>query len=179
MKTLKIAVGTISESKINFLKEALNELKIKAEVIPIKTESGISYQPLSSKETKKGSVNRAKRALGKENLVDLAIGIEVGYHQNPAGEYEMLCWATIIDKEKTIVSCESHHFLLPEFHQNVIKKGKYLGDHVQKYLKTSNNKMIQRIGIIMRHRKPFITNALENVLIHYLKKEEFSVNKVK
>lgn len=178
MKTLKIAVGTISESKINFLQEVLNELKIKAEIIPIEVESGISHQPLSSKETKKGSVNRAKRALKKESLVDLGIGIEVGYHQNPTGKYEMLCWATIIDKEE-IISCESHHFLLPEFHQDVIKKGKYLGDHVRDYLKISNNKMIQRIGIIMRHRKPFITNALENVLIHYLKKEEFSISKVK
>ena len=175
MKTLKIAIGTVSEPKINFLKEVLNKLEIKAEIITVEVKSGINDQPLTSKETKKGSINRAKRALGKISNADFGIGVEVGYQKNLAKKYEMFCWATIIDKKGSIISCESHHFLLPEFHQAIVKKGKYLGEYVRDYLKISDDKIIQEIGIIIRDRKPFITNALENVFVHYLKKEEFFV----
>jgi len=173
MKNLKIAVGTVSEPKINFLKEVLNKLKIKAEIIAVEVKSGISHQPLSSKETKKGSINRAKRALNKISDADFGIGVEIGYQKNLIKKYEMLCWATIIDKKEGIISCESHHFLLPEFHQAIVKKGKYLGEYVRDYLRISDDKIIQKIGIIIRDRKPFIINALENALIHYLKKNEF------
>ena len=175
MKTLRIAFGTTSKPKINFLHEVLNKLKIKAKVVIIEVESGIVHQPLNSRETKKGSINRAKMALGKISAADFGIGVEVGYHKNSAEKYEMLCWATIVDRKGIIISCKSHHFLMPEFHQTILKKGKYLGEYVRDYLKTSNDKIIREIGIIIRDRKPFITNALGNVLIHYLKKEEFFV----
>ncbi len=172
MKNLIIALGSTYEQKINYLKEVLTELGIKATIIPVEVESGISSQPLTSKETKQGSINRAKEALKKVSA-DLGIGIEVGYHKNSFDKYEILCWATIIDKEKNQISTRSHTLLLPKFHQNILRKNKYLGDHVKDYLKTSNDKIIQEIGIIIRDRKPFITNALHNALIRYLKREEF------
>ena len=103
----------------------------------------------------------------------MAIGIEVGYHKNSQNKYEMLCWATIIDKDGNQISAQSHRFLLPKFHQNILRKNKYLGNYVRDYLKTSKDKIIQEIGIIIRDRKPFITKALHNTLIRYLKREEF------
>ena len=66
MKILKIAVGTTSEQKMGYVEEALSELGLKAEIVGAEVQSGISEQPLTSEETKKGSANRAREAL-KEN----------------------------------------------------------------------------------------------------------------
>ncbi|PIU33269.1 inosine/xanthosine triphosphatase [Candidatus Woesebacteria bacterium CG_4_10_14_0_2_um_filter_39_14] len=173
MEKLIIALGTTYKQKIDFLKEVLNEIGVKAKIIPVKVESGVSSQPLISKETKQGSINRAKKALENIEDADCGIGIEIGYQKNNEGKYEMLCWTTIIDKKDIQISAKSHQFLLPVFHQDILKENKYLGDYVREYLKTSNDKIIQEIGIIIRDRKPFITNALHNALIRYLKKEEF------
>lgn len=173
MKNLTIALGTTYKQKIDFLKEVLDEISIKAKIIPIKVESGVSDQPISSKETKQGSINRAKKALESINDADCGIGIEVGYKKNNEGKYEMLCWTTIIDKKDIQISAESHHFLLPDFYQDILRKNKYLGNYVRDYLKISNDKAVQEIGIIIRDRKPFITNSLYNALLHYLGKEEF------
>ena len=173
MKPLKIALGTAYEQKTSCLKEVLDNLNIKAEIISVKVKSGISLQLLTSAETKKGSINRAKEALKRINKADFGLGIEIGYQKNSSGKYEMLCWVTISSKEGEQISAQSHQFLMPEFHQKILKENKYLGDYVREYLKTNNNKIIQEIGIILRDRKPFITNALHNALIHYLSKEEF------
>jgi len=173
MKILKIALGSVYKQKIDYLKEVLNELGLKASIIPVEVKSGISSQPLTSKETKQGSINRAKEALKKINEAHCGLGIEVGYQKNSSNKYEILCWVTIIDKEGNQISSQSHRFLLPKFHQDILKKKKYLGNYVRDYLKTSNEKIIQEIGIIIRDRKPFIVNALYNALLRYLKHEEF------
>ena len=116
MKKFKIAVGTKHEEKISYLKEVLAELGIKAEIISNSVKSGASDQPLTSDETKLGSVNRATEALAKNLGADFSIGIEVGYHANKEGKYEMFCWATILDKSGYSVSKGSHKFLLPKFY---------------------------------------------------------------
>ena len=68
MEILKIAFGGTSEQKIGYLKEVLEELNIKAEIIPVKVESGITEQPMTSEETKTGSLNRAINALEKSGI---------------------------------------------------------------------------------------------------------------
>lgn len=173
MKILKIALGTIYEQKISYLEEVLNNLDVKAKIIPTKAESAISSQPLTSVETKRGSINRAKDALKKVDIADLSVGIEVGYDQNSQDKYEMLCWVTIIDKNGNRISTQSHRFLLPKFHQEILNKKQFLGDHVRDYYKNSDDKIIQHLGEMIRNRKSFIINALHNALIRYLRKEEF------
>ncbi|MCJ7804627.1 inosine/xanthosine triphosphatase [Patescibacteria group bacterium] len=173
MKILKIALGTTYEQKINYLKEVLDNLNVKAEIISVKVKSGISLQPLTSTETKKGSINRAKEALSKIDIADLGLGIEIGYEQNSQGKYEILCWVTIIDKKDNQISAQSHRFLLPKFHQEILKKKQFLGDYVRDYYKNNDDKIIQQLGEMIRNRKSFIISALYNALIHYLRREEF------
>jgi len=173
MKTLKIALGTTYEQKISCLREVLDDLGIKAEVIPMEVKSGISSQPLTSAETKKGSINRAREAFRKVDRADLGLGIEVGYEKNSQGKYEILCWTTIVDKKDNQISAQSHRFLLPKFHQHILKKKQFLGDYVRDYYQNNDDKAIQYLGKMIRHRKSFMVNALYNALIHYLKKEEF------
>lgn len=170
MKKLLIALGTTSKQKIDYLEEALKELRIEAKILPIQAESKISNQPKNTKETKQGTINRAKEAF-KNVKSDIGIGIEVGYNKNSKGKYEMFCWATIVDKKDHQISKQSHKFLLPEYHQKILNKNKYLGDNLDGYIKKSKSPNREHIDDIIRYRKSFIEDALKKALISYLTKD--------
>ncbi len=174
MKKLVIAVGTISTQKVSYLKEIFKELGIKLVVRPVKVKSEISDQPTTSNETKTGSINRAKNALKEIRKADFALGIKVGYHKYLKNKYEMFCWATVVDKHRHKVSSQSHKFLLPEYHQKVLNSGKYLGHNLDGYSRKAKNSIIGvYIDNMIRHRKPFITSALRDTLVRYLRTEDF------
>ena len=172
MKKMVFAVGTTSPQKIGYLQEVLEEFKIKTQLIPVVTESGVSEQPLTSSETKRGSVNRASRAFKQVPSADFSVGIEVGYHKTKKQKYEMFCWVTIIDKDSCKTSAQSHSFLLPNYHQEILHAGKYLGQYLDDF-KRIDHPLIQRVDTIIRLRKPFIVGALQNALLMALLKKEF------
>lgn len=173
MKKLTIAVGTASDQKIRYLKEVLRELKIQASLKSFGAKSKVSEQPLTSSETKKGSINRAKHALKETKNADFALGIEVGYHKYLKNKYEIFCWVTVLDKNGYRVSAQSHRFLLPEYHQKILARGKYLGDNLDGYSKKVQNSVHAYIDDMLRHRKPFIVGALKDALVRYLRQEDF------
>lgn len=167
---MKIAVGTTSKQKIQFLEEVLKELGQVYSLQVVDVPSGVSDQPISSRETKKGSLNRAKSALIQSETADFSLGIEVGYDLNSKGNYKMFCWASLVDKKGIQISAQSHKLLLPAFHQNVLKENKYLGEYVRQYLNENSDEISQNIGIIIRDRKPFIQTAIKLVLLNYFVK---------
>ena len=169
---MNIAVGTTSALKLQYLQEVLDELGINADLIPIEVESGISEQPLSAEETKNGSINRTKNAYSKCNDADIAIGMEVGYHPNNDGKYEILCYATLIDKNRQQLSTESHRLLLPDFHQDILKDNKNLGDYVRKFLNENTDQYSQEIGEDIRSRRPFIKASIYSVMTEYTNKNK-------
>jgi len=173
MKTLKIAVGTTYEQKIQFLKETLEEIGIMAEVLPTKVESGVSDQPVSEKETLTGSINRAKQALSQNPDADFAVGIEVGYDLNSDRKYEMFCSATITDRKGFLETSFSSRFLLPNYHQNILKKKLYLGEYVRKYSEDKTDPITNYLRDFIIYRKFLIKEAVRNILLRYLKQEDF------
>jgi len=175
MRKFKIAVGTTSKQKIEYLEEVLCELKIKHNIYPVEVESGVSDQPVSIEETKKGSVNRAKRALDGVKEADFGIGIEIGYHKEKNLGYQIFCAVTIIDSNKNEITSESHKLLLPKYHQNILEKNESLGKHVHDYLKNTKvkNHTKKHLDEVIRFRRPFIENALKTSLIQYLNLEDF------
>lgn len=170
---MKIVIGSESEQKIGYLKEVLKEMRIKAEVIPCKVESGISDQPLNEEETKTGSLNRAKRAFAKNLNADFAMGIEVGYHRNKNGRYEIFCCVSIVGKDNFSLSCNSNKFLLPKFHHEKLVKNEYLGDHTREYYAKTKDPVKIYIGTVLNDRSFLIKDALRQAIIQYLNKEEF------
>ncbi|MCX6787254.1 MAG: DUF84 family protein [Candidatus Kaiserbacteria bacterium] len=172
---LEIALGTTSNQKITYLKEVLEELRIQAQLISTEVASGVSDQPKTTEETERGSINRAQGAFERVPEADFAMGIEVGYHKNNKDGYEMFCWVTIIDKNGYQLSSQSHKFLLPKYHQELLHRDIFLGDNLEGYLKDekSENHIKKHIDDIIRYRKPFIENALRGALIRYLQKEDF------
>jgi non-canonical (house-cleaning) NTP pyrophosphatase len=165
---LKIALGSASSQKSSYLREVLVEIGIKAEIIPQEVVSGVSEQPLCEAETKKGAINRAKEALRQTPEADFGLGMEIGYHLNKEGKYEMFCCASIVDKNSFAQSCFSSRFLLPPFHQEILKKGKYLGEFVREYKREINKPVTNYIRELIRGRKPLISEAARNVLLVYL-----------
>lgn len=157
---MKIAVGTTSEQKLGYLNEVLGNLCLNAEIVSFDVPSGVSEQPISSKETKTGSINRAKLAFEKAKDADFGMGIEVGYHPNKVGDYKIFCWTSIVDKNSKIISARSHKMLLPEFHQEIVKSNGYLGDHVRRFIAESPSETSKAIGEILRNRKPFIESSI-------------------
>lgn len=167
---MNISVGTTSKQKIQFLEEVLKELEISAILVPFNVSSEISDQPITDEETKQGSINRAKNAISKSDDCDFALGIEIGYHPDTKGNYEMFCWATLINKDGRQISAQSHRLLLPQFHQQILKENKYLGDFVRQFLEENNDPISQKVGIIIRDRKPFIQTSVRSVLLNYFVK---------
>lgn len=165
---MKIAIGTTSEQKIGYLKEVLKEIGIEAKLIPVEVESGVSDQPISKKETLKGSTNRAKKAYEKNPKADFGIGIEVGYHKDKNGKYTMFCCATIVGEDNFIETCMSSKFLLPKFHQDVLEKGGFLGDYVREYKKDVSDPVTNYVRELIRGRKPLIIEATRNAILNYL-----------
>ena len=175
MDKIKIAVGTTSEYKLSFMKEVLNELNISGdvEIIPIKASSKVSDQPIIEKETKKGSINRAKAALKGVKEAGCGLGIEVGYNKNKEGRYEIFCYATIVDRSKIKISCLSHKFTLPKFHHEKVDSGAYLGNHVRAYYKDATHPVKKYLGEMIDSRKLIIQDAIRQVILRYIMQEEF------
>lgn len=165
---MKIAVGTVSEQKIKYLKEVLDDIDIKAEIVPQEVTSDVSDQPITQEETQEGSINRAKKSFTKTKDADFGIGIEVGYHKDTKNNYEMFCCTSIVDTNGFASSCFSSRFLLPEFHQKILKENKKLGEHVREYKKEIDKPITNYVRELVRGRKPLIIEATRNVLLNYL-----------
>lgn len=167
---MKIILSTASKTKRECLDEVLNELGVVAEIEIVQVVSGVADQPMTSGETKRGSINRAKKALRKFPQADFSIGIEVGYHPNRRGNYEMLCWATIVGKNKNICSAKSQSLVMPSFHQEVLKRGENLKGYTREYLETAPDLPSRHFGEIITFRKPLLKTAIKSALLYYLVK---------
>lgn len=176
MKALKIAVGTTSKDKLSFLNEVLDHIGISAKIYPCDVQSGVDEQPISETITKEGSVNRATRALAKEKKADCGLGIEVGYHPDKNGRYEIFCCASIVDNKSYTGTCESSRFPLPNYHHDILKTGKYLGSHVRDYKKGKKDKVSMYVREFVRSRKYLISEAVRNALLLYINKEDYNLS---
>lgn len=169
---MKIAVGTVSVQKLDYLKEILDEIGIKAEIVPVDVKSEVSDQPITEDETQKGSLNRASAAFKNTPDADFGIGIEIGYHKNAQDDFEMFCCTSIVDKSDFTTSCFSSKFFLPNFHQEILKNNKPLGEYVREYKKEIDKPAVNYIRELVRGRKPLIIEATRNAILNYLEIHE-------
>lgn len=168
----KIAVGTTSSQKIKYLREVLDEMELSYDIVPVEAESGVASQPMSSSETKNGSINRARVSLETVYDADFGIGVEAGYELEDS-RYSIFCWASIIDKHGNVFSAQSEAFKLPNFHNEIITKGGHLGDKVRDYLNMQTEKFKKVLAVDIVDRTPFIPVAIRGALFYYLNQEEY------
>lgn len=169
---LKIAVGTTSKWKIGALNEVLDEIKVKAELLPFEVETSVLSQPRNEKETKIGSINRAREALLLADNAEIGLGIEFGYE--PVGPtYIMHAWATIIDKDENIYSEQSSTLELPKFFYQYLQDNDEVGYHVGEFKDQRSDEAWTYFSEVIQYRLPFIKESARNVLLRYYYRKEY------
>ena len=93
----------------------------------VKTASGVSEQPLTDGETKRGARNRAANARALRPDADFWVGMEGGVEETPEGLAER-AWMAVIGKDGREGLGSSGTFYLPPAIAAIIRAGKDLGD---------------------------------------------------
>lgn len=135
---MKIAIGTTSELKARALKNALDKLEIKAEIMPTKIDSGISKQPFGYKEMVKGAKNRAEEAFKKTHS-DLVMGVENGLVDIEGNFFDIAC-AYIISKNGEESVAFSSGIFIPKWMIDEIKEKDTEVGEITKRLSGDNEK---------------------------------------
>src|SRR6185436_17775428 len=94
------AVGSKNPVKINCVAEAINEFRERwpdAAAVGVKTDSGVSRQPMSDHETFTGALNRARQALDKMPEAHFGVGDEGGILDTEQGMWTY-AWVVIVDR---------------------------------------------------------------------------------
>ncbi|TAA69772.1 DUF84 family protein [Planococcus salinarum] len=124
MGVLKLAVASTNPAKIKAVRDCCEELSIHMEIIAAETASGVSAQPFSIAETRRGAVNRALAALGHD--FDLAIGLEGGVYELEGTMY--LCnWGALASSDGKIYTAGGAQIPLPEKIAQELRAGNELG----------------------------------------------------
>lgn len=97
---MKVIVASQNPTKIEAVKRAFGQYfgEIGLEVIGVETPSGVSDQPMDSRETAEGALNRAKNIAHHE--ADFVVGIEGGLSFVKPDDIEYgfeQAWAAVID----------------------------------------------------------------------------------
>ena len=155
---MEIAVGSKNPVKIKAVKNILEKIYEKVNVIGVNVDSQVSHQPFGKKETITGAINRAKNAYS--NDIDLSIGIESGLMETPytITGYIDLQWCAVFDGERITLGVSSG-FEYPPIIINEVLKGKEVGDVMDKI--TGIDNLGQKQGAVSYLSKEML-NRTEN-----------------
>ncbi len=140
-------VGSANPVKVNSVKTAIISHWPKADVRGFEVASGVSAQPFTDFETKKGATNRARLALqaglkelyeknikGSDQEIALGIGLEGGVYEVPeketeSGQPEMwtTVWVVIADRDGKTYASNGSRFLVPQIVAERIRLGEEMG----------------------------------------------------
>jgi inosine/xanthosine triphosphatase len=171
---LRIALGTTSNNKITYLEELLEDLELATELIPVNADSGVTGQPRTENETKQGSINRARHALGLNPSAEIGLGIEIGY-EPVDGLLYMHGWTSIIDKEGNIYSGQSSTLELPRFFHQYLHdhEDDGVGFHVKEFSEQKDERTWKYFANIIQYREPFIKESARDALLRYKFRDEY------
>lgn len=137
---MKVAVGSLNPTKINAVKSAFEKIfpDILWEVEGVSVPSGIPDQPMSDRQSIRGSTNRAKRAM-KKIKADYGVGIEGGM-QKIGKDWFTSGWAVVVNKEGEIGKGSSISMSVPPKLLKLILGGMELGHANDVIFKQNNSK---------------------------------------
>ncbi|MGC4376055.1 DUF84 family protein [Fictibacillus sp. Mic-4] len=133
-----IAIGSKNPAKVKAVKQVLNQ-----EVVSFEVPSGVSAQPFSDEETKRGAVNRAKKCV--EKGAEIGIGLEGGVTR--MGDVLYLCnWGALVDSYSNTFVASGAKIPLPESIAAALYNGSELGDVMAEL--TSDQNVSKKEGAI-------------------------------
>ncbi len=143
-----IVVASKNPAKVEAVKLALKNDLSNAEVVSIEVDSLVSAQPFTDKETKQGSINRAKNALNKTPNATLAVGLEGGAFREGKNVWNTV-WCSVVDRDGHIFSVDGMRFQLPKIISEKMNEGTELGFVMDQISGKTNTKHDEgMIGII-------------------------------
>lgn len=171
---MKIAVGSTNPVKLQCVKEVVLDFYPNAEVHAIATNSGVSSQPLSEKETRQGALNRALSALESSPDTTIGFGLEGGCFEGEDGIWAF-AWITAANKAGKIGHGQTGRFLLPPGVAKLIREGKELGEADDIFFDRTNSKREEgAVGLLTDKRitrAQFYKPAVMFALLPFLKPE--------
>lgn len=172
---MKIAIGTTSELKVRALKNALEKFGVNAEIVSIKTESGISNQPFGYKEMIKGAKNRATKAL-EETDSDFAFGVENGLVEIEGDYFDIAC-IYVLSKEGDESTSYSSGVFTPKWMIDEVKEENTEIGEIIKKLVWKEEKMekdpIKYFSDGKIRREELLSQAMEMALVKIFNKQKY------
>lgn len=173
---MKVIVASKNPAKIEAVRTAfLQAFPTTILVEGVSVPSGVSDQPMSDEETRRGALNRAMHAKTLLPDADFWVGIEGGISAVEEG-MEAFGWMAILDAHQKSIS-RSASFLLPPQIAQQIASGHELGPAMDVLFKEKNSKMKGgAVGLLSNglvSRPQLYEQPLLLALIPFLQKELF------
>ncbi|ARK23802.1 hypothetical protein SporoP37_03205 [Sporosarcina sp. P37] len=132
---MKFVLGSKNQAKKRAAVRVIEHCMENSTISSVSVPSGVSDQPMSDAETRRGAINRAMAAAQGA----YGIGLEGGVHMLEGVMY--LCnWGALATPEGEVYTAAGAQIPLPEELADEIRNGKELGDAVDRYF---NKKQIR------------------------------------
>ena len=147
------------------------------DMIKVNVSSGVSEQPLTSKETLQGAENRALAASGQVPGADYWVGIEGGLHDFH-GRTGAFAWVVIRSSQGQTGKSQTGVFFLPEEVIALVDDGLELGTAIDRVFGRHNTKQQGgAVGNLTNHvidRTSYYEHAVVLALIPFKNKSLFA-----
>lgn len=131
---MHIWVGTENKAKV----KAIESVFPKAELFPVNTPSGVSEQPFSDEETKRGAIYRATQSIPTHSdTYSIGIGLEGGVMESE-GVLFICNWGALATSTEDLFVASGARIPLPKEVADELYAGKELGPVMQRYSKKEN-----------------------------------------
>lgn len=145
---MRVLVGSTNPVKVRAVREVFEEYFEEVEVVGVGVESGVSEQPMSQEETRKGAENRARRAL--EMGGEYGVGLEGGVMEMEGVMYEC-AWVAIVKKSGEVGYGGGLYFELPPKVADKLRSGGELGPVMNELLSREDVKKKEgAIGVLSK-----------------------------
>jgi inosine/xanthosine triphosphatase len=134
---MKFFVGSTNPVKVNAVLKGAIDRWPEVQVEGFAVDSGVKEQPISDEETKKGAINRAKKALKLGLKLEskkvgnskkfLGIGLEGGVWVDEENQMWTTVWAAVVDQELKPFVANGVRFKVDKIVANKILQGEEMG----------------------------------------------------
>jgi len=129
-ESLRIAIGSTSPVKTAGTTNVLREFYPDAQFMNVEVATGIPSQPWGERLSRRGAVERARRAL-EETGADLGVGLEGGVVETEWGLMTTNSWCAIVDRAGHVGIGGSTSMRLPPAIERRMRQGGELGQAIE------------------------------------------------
>jgi inosine/xanthosine triphosphatase len=148
---LKVAVASKNPVKAEAVLRGFSSFFHDVKVEKIDVKSGVSNQPVTDEETRKGAYNRAENARNKSLKADFWVGIEGGIETGDSG-LKAFAWVVVLSQNK-IGEARTTTFQLPVKVAELVGQGYELGHANDIVFSETNSKQKNgAVGLLTQSR---------------------------